>query len=166
MIVMLDPWELDWVRHVAEQRNVANEGKRDAAHYDPARMQDNLVASVAACASELAVAKAVNRYWDGSYWSAGEHSRYADRPDVGTNIEVRRVRKRGNPLPVRKRDVDRGRVMFLAYPVPDDFREVHVLGYVKAADGWAVGRPADYDAAGNTRLVEQRHLISADGVGR
>ena len=101
MIVRLDDWELEWATHVAVKRNEANEGRQDAAHYDPARMQDNLTASVAACVAELAVAKACNLYWDGSYWKAGEHRRFADRADVGKNVEVRRTRSAGGRLPVR-----------------------------------------------------------------
>jgi hypothetical protein len=159
VIVRLERWEREWAEHVARNRNEANEGKQDAAHYDPSRMQDNLTASIASCVAELAVAKGYGLYWDGAYWTAAEHRKFADRPDVGQNVEVRRTRSSGGRLPVRRRDMERGRVMALAYPVPPDFTEVRLLGTIGAVRGWELGSPADYDPAG-TRLVEQRFLSS------
>ena len=156
-MVRLDPWEREWAEHVGRKRDEANEGKRDAAHYDPARMQDNLTASIAACVAELAVAKACNLYWDGSYWPAHRHPEFADRPDVGANVEVRRTRKAWGPLVIRKRDVERNRVMALAFPVPPSFVDVRVVGTIGAARGWELGVPADYSPS-DTRLVAQSHL--------
>ena len=156
--VNLEPWEREWAGHVGKMRDEVNANKRDAAYYDPARMEDNLTASVAACCAELAVAKLLNKYWDGSYWTAHEHRKYAGRPDVGQNTEVRRTRSRGGALVVRRRDVDRGRLMVLAYPIPDDFVTVDVLGWAWASEVWDAGRPADYDKEGTTRLVGQEWL--------
>jgi hypothetical protein len=157
MNVRLETWEREWAEHVARKRNEANVGKQDAAHYDPARMEDNLVAAVASCVAELAVAKACNLYWDGSYWEAGRHREFSDRADVGRNVEVRRTRKAAGRLVIRARDVKRGRVMALAYPVPPEFVEVVVVGTIAAERGWELGVPADYSPA-DTRLVEQKHL--------
>jgi hypothetical protein len=156
-MVRLDPWEREWAEHVARKRNDANVGKADASHYDQARMQDNLTASIAACVAELAVAKACNLYWDGSYWPAHRHPEFADRPDVGANVEVRRTRKAWGPLVIRKRDVERNRVMALAFPVPPSFVDVRVVGTIGAARGWELGVPADYSPS-DTRLVAQSHL--------
>ena len=156
--VYLQPWERAWAQHVGEQRDLANANKGDAPYYDPARMEDNVTASVAAACAELAVAKLLNKYWDGSYWAADEHRRFRDAPDVGRNTEVRRVRKPSSPLPVRARDVERERIMVLAYPVPDEFVVVKVIGYGFARDLWEVGAPADYDREGTTRLVPQGSL--------
>lgn len=156
--IALEAWEREWADHVGTMRHTANLSKRDAAHYDPARMQDNLTASIASAVAELAVAKRLNRYWDGSFWKAQEHSAYADRPDVGANTEVRRVRSRWNPLPVRARDVDAARVMVLAFPHPPDFVRVEVIGWGYAVDLWPQGSPAAYDKAGRTRLVVQECL--------
>ena len=156
--IRLEAWEREWAGHVGGKRHEANLWKRDAKHYDPARMQDNLTASVASACAELAVAKRLNKYWDGSYWTAQEHDRYRDRPDVSENTEVRRIREAGNPLAVRARDVERGRVMVLAYPVPDEFVTVEVIGYGMAAELWELGVPAAYDPDGTTRLVPQAML--------
>jgi hypothetical protein len=48
--------------------------------------------------------------------------------------------------------------MVLAYPVPDEFVTVDVIGWGYARDLWEQGRPADYDQAGTTRLVVQECL--------
>lgn len=157
--VELRPWEREWAGHVGLKRHEANLSKRDAAYYDPARMQDNLTASVASACAEIAVAKRLNKYWDGSFWTAAEHDLYREGPDLGENTEVRRVRARGNPLPVRARDVERERIMVLAFPVPDEFVVVEVIGWGFAVDLWDQGRPADYDREGTTRLVPQKVLF-------
>jgi hypothetical protein len=162
VIVRLETWEREWAEHVARKRNEANVGKADAAHYDPARMEDNLVASIAACVSELAVAKACNLYWDGSYWPSARHREFAGRADVGANVEVRRTRKASGPLVIRRRDVERGRVMALAFPFPPEFVEVRVVGTIGAARGWELGSPADYSPA-DTRLVKQSLLTKVVG---
>ena len=156
--ITLQPWEREWAGHVGLKRHEANLWKRDAKHYDPARMQDNLTASVASACAELAVAKRLNKYWDGSYWTAEQHDLYREAPDVGRNTEVRRIRQHGNPLAVRKRDVERERVMVLAYPLPDEFVEVDVIGWALAVEVWELGQPASYDVDGTTRLVQQANL--------
>jgi len=138
-------------------RHKANLEKRDAAHYDPARMEDNVVASIASCVGELAAAKRLNRYWSGSFWNAKDHNRYKHLADVGENTEVKRIRKPNNPLPVRRRDVEAGRVNVLVYPHPPDFTVVDVIGYGLATELWELGEPAMYDEDG-TRLVAQRNL--------
>ena len=158
--VVLKPWEREWAQHVGEMRDKANEKKRDAPYYDPKRMEPNLTASVASACAEMAVAKLLNKYWDGSFWTAEEHKQYRDAADVGTNTEVRRIRKRRSPLVVRARDVEHGRIMVQAYPVPEDFVVVEVIGYGFAAELWEHGRPADYDRKGTTRLVPQDRLYA------
>jgi len=154
------PWERAWAEHVGTMRHEANAAKRDAQYYDPARMQDNLTASVASCCAEIAVAKRLNKYWDGSFWPAADHAKHRDQADVGLNTEVRRIRSRGNPLPVRRRDVDAERLMVLAFPVPDEFVTVEVIGWGYAVDLWKVGVPAEYDRRGTTRLVSQDRLYA------
>ena len=156
--IHLTAWEREWAGHVGAKRHEANLWKRDAKHYDPARMQDNLTASVASACAELAVAKLLNKYWDGSYWTAEQHDLYREAPDVGRNTEVRRIREPGNPLAVRARDVERERIMVLAYPVPDAFTTVTVIGWGYAASLWECGVPAAYDPDGTTRLVPQGML--------
>lgn len=152
------PWEREWAQHVGEMRDAANANKRDAPYYDPKRMEPNLIASVASACAEMAVAKRLNKYWDGSFWTAAQHKQFRHLADVGTNTEVRRIRSRSNPMVVRERDVKAGRVMVCAYPVPDEFVVVEVIGYGLAVELWEHGRPAPYDEKGTTRLVPQNRL--------
>ena len=46
----------------------------------------------------------------------------------------------------------------LAFPLPDEFVQVEVIGWGWAVDLWPQGSPAPYDADGNTRLVVQECL--------
>lgn len=157
-VVTLDPWERAWAHHVARERNAANNGVADAAHYDVQRMQDNLVASKASCCGEMAVAKFLNRYWSGAYWPRSEHHLHKTEPDIFPDIEVRRVRNPDNPLAIRQRDFDRQRTMVLVYAGGPDFCEVTMLGWCLATEAFEVGEPAPWDASRTTRLVEQMIL--------
>lgn len=151
-IVTLEPWEYAHAAHVGAARFAANWGKQDAAHYDKRRMEDDRTAQFAACVAELAVAKHTNRYWPGHVWHASEHRRYRHVPDVGTNIEVRRVRSRDAGAAVRRHQLGKGLVLWVAYPVGPEFREVELLGWLPYDEAWELGTPSNYDAA-NTRVV-------------
>ena len=129
--VILEPWEYRRACDVGIGRIAANWGKPNAVHYDRARMEDDRSADVAAAICELAVAKATNRYWHGHVWNRADHAKYRNAPDVGTNIEVRRVRTR-DAVAVRRSDA--GKVVFAARAIAPEFTEVEVLGYVKADD--------------------------------
>ena len=48
--------------------------------------------------------------------------------------------------------------MVLAYPLPDEFVEVDVIGWALAVEVWELGQPASYDPDGTTRLVQQANL--------
>lgn len=157
-LVTLDPWEKAWAHHVARERNAANNGVADAAHYDVQRMQDNLVASKASCCGEMAVAKYLNRYWSGAYWPRSEHEKHKAEPDIFPDIEVRRVRSLTNPLAIRQRDYDRERVMVLVYAEAPDFCEVTLLGWCLAREAFPDGEVAGWDASRTTRLVDQEIL--------
>jgi hypothetical protein len=94
-------------------------------------MEDDRSAHVAAAICELAVAKATNRYWHGHVWDRAAHAKHRNAPDVGTNIEVRRVRTR-DAVAVRRSDA--GKIVFAARAIAPEFTEVDVLGYVNADD--------------------------------
>lgn len=164
LTITLESWEYEWAAHVGIRRLTANRGKHDAPHYERSRMQDDLRAEIAAACCEIAVAKATNRYWSGSAWTAAEHDANRRRvADVGTNIEVKRVREATNPVAVRKRDVDAGMVLFAAYAHDPDFETITIYGYLPAAEAWERGTPAHYDKSGRTRLVELGYLTSLTG---
>ena len=156
--VRLSDWEREWAGYVAAKRYEANIGKPDAHYYRRELMQDDLIADTAAIVCELAVAKRLNRYWDGSFWKAREHNGYSDRADVGQNTEVRRIRERSNRVTVRAKDVSNNRIIVCAYPYPDEFVLVDVIGWGWAADLWEQGQPAHFDDSGTTMLVVQECL--------
>lgn len=149
MVVLL-PWEYVWAAHVGAGRHAANWGKPDAPHYDHARMEDDRTAQMAGAVAELAVAKWLNRYWSGHVWHASEHGRFRDAPDVGANVEVRRVRT-GKGAAVRRRQVGKGLVLVAAEPVPPEFRVVDVWGWIDYDEAWALGEPSSY--SDDTRLL-------------
>jgi len=158
MRITLEPYEMEWAYTVGMRRHSANASKGDAPHYDPARMEDNLRASIAAACGEIATAKALGRYWPGSAWDSSQHYRHAAEPDVYPNVEVRRVREPGNPLVVRRRDVENGRNVVVCYPDPSaGYCSIDVIGWLPSGFAWTVGRPAVYDV-NNTRLVDQHYL--------
>lgn len=159
--VALDPWEYEWASHVGIRRFTANWGKADAPWYDRERMEDDRTAQVAACVAEIAVAKATNRYWSGSVWSAADHHKHKWRPDVGRNIEVKRVRK-GKPA-VRQHQVGHNIVLWIANPVAPEFHTVELWGWIHVDEAWEHGTPATYDSTGRTRLVP-RDRLRLDGV--
>jgi hypothetical protein len=159
-IITLEYWEYEIASLVAARRVTANWGKHDAAWYDAKRMEDNRTALLAGTVAEMAVAKALNRYWSPSAWNPGDHDKYRySHADVGVNIEVRRVRKRDGRAAVRKHQVGKKLVLFVAYPEPPEFTTVEILGWLPYDDAWEVGAPAEYDRTGNTRTVAASDLI-------
>lgn len=161
-VVRLEVWEHEWAYHVGLQRHTIRLDSRDAAHYDPARMEDNLHASRASACVELAVAKYKGLYWSGHYWPVEDHDIYKGLADVGEYIEVRRVREPHNPLAVRKRDVAANRLMVCGWADPEtDYQTVYLVGQMRAEQAWMAGYPSDYDPR-NTRLVLQAFLDRYD----
>ncbi len=155
-LIELEPWEYEWASHVGARRFIENWGKRDAAHYDKKRMEDDRTAQVAACVGELAVAKATNQYWSGHVWHKSDHETYKHLPDVGTNTEVRRIRTSPSGA-VRKRQLGKGLQLFIVRPVPPEFRAVELLGWIDHDEAWELGEPSNYDPEG-TRLIGEEHL--------
>jgi hypothetical protein len=161
--VSLEAWEYEWASHVGARRYTANWGKADAPWYDAERMEDDRTAQVAACVCELAVAKATNRYWSGHVWPPVEHKQRRDTPDVGHNIEVRRVRT-SLKAAVRRHQVGKGLVLVVAYAIPPEFREVDVMGWIHMDEAWEVGVPPDWDPK-DSRVVSPSHLTPIGGGG-
>jgi hypothetical protein len=155
-VVELEPWEYEWVAHVGARRFIENWSKSDAVHYDRSRMEDDRTAQVAAAACELAVAKWTNSYWSGHVWKAGDHQRLKDTPDVGFNIEVRRLRTRETAA-LRRHQLDKNLVLFVAKPLMPEIRAVEIYGWIKYDKGWTLAEPSDYDPE-NTRLLQPHHL--------
>ena len=156
MQIELDPWEYEHALHVGARRFIENWGKADAAHYDKKRMEDNRTALAAASVGELAVAKVTNQYWPGHVWHKSDHKVYRHLPDVGHNIEVRRVRT-STSAAVRRRQLGMGLVLWVVQPVPPEFRVVAILGWIDYDEAWEKGEPAHYDPE-NTRVIGEQFL--------
>jgi len=156
--ITLEPWEYEHAANIGIRRYTANWSKTNASWYDANRMEDERTAQVASCVAELAVAKHTNRYWGGHVWHHSEHHTYRDVPDVGSNIEVRRVRKPAAKAAVRAHQLGHGLVLWVAYPVPPEFREVHLLGWLPYDTAWELATPAAYDKKGTTRVIDPSHL--------
>lgn len=162
-VVDLDPWEYDHACHVGIRRSTANWTTQDAPSYRNDRKQDERTASVAAAVCELAVAKLLGLYWPGTVWLAPQHRSFRHLPDVAPNIEVRRLRRLTNRAAVRRKDLGRGLNLVVAYAIPDEFRQVQVLGWLPVEEAWGIGVESTYDPTGATRgvTVEQlRHIGS------
>ena len=155
-IIELSPWEYEWASHVGARRFIENWGRGNAVHYDNSRMEDDRTAQVAACVCELAVAKYTNRYWSGHVWSAAQHDKHKHMADVGTNIEVRRLRTR-DCAAVRKHQIGKGLVLFVAKPVMPEMRSVEIYGFIEHDKAWELGSPTNYDPE-NTREISPEHL--------
>ena len=152
VMITLSDDELDQAKRVGDGRNAANTGSPDKPYYHRELMQDDETASFAAATAEAAVAKATGRQWHAKVWPPGEHWKHRDEPDVGRNIEVRRIREPNNGLVVREKDLNKGKVIFVAYPLPETgFRQVDVIGWLRAEDAWDLGK----EAFEETRRVPQ-----------
>jgi hypothetical protein len=156
IVITLEPWEYEWASHVGTRRYIENWGKSDAAYYDKSRMEDDRTAQVAACVAELSVAKYTNRYWSGHVWNAQEHGKYRGQPDVGTNIEVRRLRTRDTAA-VRRKDLGKGLILFVAKPFMPELRICEIFGWIEYDKAWELGTPANY-SPDDTRIISPEHL--------
>lgn len=130
-IITLHPWEYARGFEVGIGRFVANWGNQDAQHYDRTRMEEDRNAQAAAAICEIAVARYTNEYWHGQVWRRSEHARYRKDADVGSNIEVRRLRT-ADGVPVRRSDA--AKIVWGARIVDPEYRKVELLGFVKADD--------------------------------
>lgn len=158
MIINLEPWEYVHASNVGIARFAANWGKQDAPHYKKELMEDDRTASVAAAICELAVAKATNRFWSGHVWAKEDHKKYKDVPDVGSNIEVRRIRK-GETVAVRKHQLGKGLVLFAAQPEPPEFTTVDIWGWLNYDAAWDLAEPAHYEPE-RVRLLHRSQLTT------
>jgi hypothetical protein len=156
MIITLEPWEYEHANQVGIRRYTANWTKQNAAHYQQERMEDDRTAQVAAAACELAVAKHTNRYWHAHIWHHTDHEKYRHLPDVGRNIEVRRIRTQRSAA-VRRHQLGKGLVLYVASAKAPELREVLLHGWLKYDEAWERGTPSVYDEQ-NTRVIELEHL--------
>lgn len=159
-LIQLTQDELNKAKEVGEGRNSANANSQDKPYYDRAKMQDDATASFAAAAAECAVAKVFGEQWHAKVWPASEHWLHADEPDVGNDIEVKRIREERSGLVIREKDVALERRVVLAYPIPEsEFGVVDVIGWISAKDGWEIG----VDSGRGYKRAAQQHLHKIPG---
>jgi hypothetical protein len=161
IMVRLTDEEFSKAWEVGAMREHQNAGVPDASHYreiDRTRADDSLTSNCVAAVAEYAVAKLTGQVWHGLAWRRNNHHLHRNDPDVGERIEVRRVLKPSNGLPIRERDIERGRLMVLAYPLPlAGYRVIDVIGWIDATEG---GKVAEVTPWGNR--VPQRFLNSME----
>lgn len=129
VIVSLFPWEYDRAFEVGVRRFIANWGRPDAKHYDRSKMEEDRQAQAAAAICECAVARYLNQFWHGHVWHWSEKDAYRHLADIGTNVEVRRVRTQPGPT---VRPGDAGRIVWGARTADPEWRTVEILGWVNA----------------------------------
>ena len=157
ILIELSDADLAKAKEVGDGRNAANTRSKDKPYYDRSRMEPDEIASFAAAAAECAVARALNQEWHAKVWPASEHWQHKDEPDVGNNIEVRRLRFPHRPLAVRQKDIGRNKFIVLAYPLPETgYRFVDVIGWMDADEAWRIG----IDSWPQTKDVPQSLLNS------
>lgn len=157
MIIDLDPWEYEWASHVGIRRFTERWTSLNAPWYQDSRMEDDRTAQVAAAITELAVAKHTNQYWGGHVWPADQHHLYRDLPDVGRDIEVRRVRSRRGAA-VREKQLNRGLILWAGQPTPPEFRQVDLWGWIDYDQGWAKAEPSGFDLG--VRYIDRDLLVA------
>jgi hypothetical protein len=156
--VELTAWEYEHACDVGIRRYTANWGAFDAAHYsNKALQEDNRTAQVAAAVCELAVAKHTNKYWSGHVWHKSEHHLYRTIPDVGKNIEVRRIRTSSGAAVRKRQNGVHGLVLWVAKPVMPELKSVELFGWKEQLEAWELGTPSSYDPE-NTRIISISHL--------
>ena len=75
---------------------------------------------------------------------------------VVVGIEVRRLRTR-DAAAVRRKDLGKGLILFVARPIMPELRTCEVLGWIEYDKAWELGMPANYDLE-NTRLISPEYL--------
>jgi len=152
MDITLKPWQLRWAQDAGKKRTELNEGKvTDRPDYaDHSVLQDDLTANTAACICELAVSLCLNQSWNGAYWLPSEHREASKAPDVGHNVEVRRVRHLGRPMPVKKSEQDCD--IFQVWSNPNDLSQVKIIGWAPGVYAWQHGE----------QLWQEKRALSVD----
>ena len=137
--VVLRPFEFVQAAQVGADRIVRN--YRNASWIqDGHRKELPLVAQHASVAAELAVARVLGQYPTAvGAWDAGRHFEFSGLPDVGENVEVKRVTSLGATcFSFQQKDVDR--TLAVCYVEEPSLAVVRVLGWVsghKAVEaGW------------------------------
>ena len=123
--VTLTPWEYKACVDLATARMSVSieKGIKDITPTER-DYNERLLKDISGACGELAVAKAINRYW------APSVNTFHNKPDIEPNIEVRSTARAENCLIVRDNDPE-DRYYFLVIGEPPTFQ---ILGYMKGSD--------------------------------
>ena len=131
MTVPMTPAEIQLAHWYGMCRLIANQNSQDKEYYNRSAMVADREAHPAAVLCEMAVAKWLGIYYVPTLWAASAHKDNKHLADVGTNIEVRRVRTPQTGPAIRS--TDRGKVLvgvYLPDDVADDWGELEILGWL------------------------------------
>lgn len=158
--VRMHPWERDIAMGIAGQILRALQAN-PRGHYmtgvDPTG-PDAYRARWASILCEMGVAKHLNMYPRLGAWL--QYVDHWDDPDVGRNIEVRRVEATERPsVIVRRKDVNARRIIVVA-----SLRDLTVLihGAIDSAVAWHLGEQAHWSR--DAKIADGRHLLPFDKV--
>ena len=128
-------------------RLLANLHKNDAPSYRHGANQPEHIAQPLAVMGEVAVARHLGLGWDWNkaVWDASDHHANRNKADVGANIEVRRVRNLRQKPSLRSRQCGRNLAVFFVYPMPPEYLQVKILGWVPQDEVWGDCIPAIYN---------------------
>lgn len=139
MIVTLEPWEYIHAHDIGIKRFVANWKVKDQKAFTQGKNQPEIIASPAAAICELAVAKALDRFWTGHVWDNRDHKSYNAQYRDLVDIEVRRIRGSNNPFAIKPKDLGKNSILVVAHAIPDEFRQVDIKGWIPADIAWEKG---------------------------
>jgi hypothetical protein len=119
----------------------ANAGVPNAAWYDEERMEREPAANIKAALCEAAVGQYTGLPAHLAVWPHSQHHHHTLDPDVGDNIEVRRVRTQTGPT-LREHQVGHGFILWAA--VVEEYLDtachvIRLLGWRDYDEAWAVG---------------------------
>ena len=171
-IIELTIEEMEFISKVGLLRTEENKNKKDIADYDPRRFTlSSLQANRLGVMAEAGVVKYFGYdichtpldVWPSFYMN--EHKDLYDGADINVpagNFEVRRVNKRGNPVAIRRKDVEENAVVIQAYieyaELPDGKlripkKQVEILGWVDAAAAWDTALTPAWSSSNKSRIT-------------
>ena len=166
MIIELEPYEYEYAYTIGIRRFIANWDKRDSSTYaeNKEKMEEDRNAQPAAAICELAVAKYLNQTWSGHIWRKQDHHKYKNIPDVGKNIEVRRVRTDKGPA-IKLKDLNKGLIIWGARLLDKEYTKVELLGWIEADEGAKIGELRNQDQKiDNQYKVVPEKLLKKDWI--
>lgn len=110
-----------------------------------AKLQPEAFASPAGCAAEIGVAQHLGQCWNARAWPAQRHNALKTMPDVGHNIEVKRIRDDKQYVEVKRKETsaetNQKRILWVVRTIGDEHIEVDLLGWIDCDYAWEHGKP-------------------------